>query len=89
MLKPEYASAFNRDIKRCQKCGLEMALLKAVVKDLLEQNPLDPKYRDHPLYGNWVGYRELHILPDWLLIYRYSDVGVYFARTGSHSDLLE
>ena len=89
MLKPEYASAFNRDIKRCQKRGWDMSLLKAVVKDLLLEKPLDPVYQDHPLYGNWKGCRELHILPDWLLIYRYNNDVVYFARTGTHSDLLK
>lgn len=89
MLKPEYAAAFNRDIKRCQKRGLDMSLLKSVVTDLVCEKTLDPKYRDHPLFGNWKGYRELHILPDWLLIYRYNNDVVYFVRTGTHSDLLE
>lgn len=87
MLKPEYASAFNRDIKRCLKQNLNISLLKSVVLDLTLEKTLDPQYRDHALSGNWQGYRELHIQPDWLLIYRYGDGSVYFARTGTHSEL--
>lgn len=50
---------------------------------------LDPKHKDHPLSGNWVGHRECHISPDWLLIYRYDDdvLVLTLTRTGSHSDL--
>lgn len=89
MLEAEYSSAFNRDIRRCLKRNLDIALLKSVVLDLTLENPLDPRYKDHSLIGNWKGYRELHIQSDWLLIYRYSDKGVYFARTGTHSELFD
>lgn len=89
MLKADFSSAFDRDVKRCRKRGLDMSLLKTVITVLLSEDTLDAKYKDHPLYGNWKGCRELHILPDWLLIYRYCSGAVYFARTGTHSDLLE
>jgi len=46
-----------------------------------------PAYRDHPLKGNWGGYRDAHIEPDWLLIYRISRDELHLARTGTHSDL--
>lgn len=87
ILKAEYSSAFNKDIKRIQKRGLDMSMLIKVVNILVYQRPLDSQYRDHALRGNWIGYRELHISFDWLLIYRYSSGAVYFARTGTHSEL--
>jgi mRNA interferase YafQ len=52
-----------------------------------EQEIIPAKYDDHILTGNWNGYRELHISSDWLLVYKYTDEGVIFIRTGSHSDI--
>ena len=60
---------FKRDLKRIQKRGLELELLKNVIRLLLEEQTLDEKYRDHALTGNYRGFRECHIQPDWLLIY--------------------
>ncbi len=54
---------------------------------LVEDAALEPRYRDHPLKGEWLGYRDLHIEPDWLLLYRVTDDEVRLARTGTHSDL--
>jgi mRNA interferase YafQ len=45
--------------------------------------------RDHPLKGEWKGWRECHIQPDWLLIYRTTETEVLLARTGTHADLFE
>lgn len=66
-------------------------MLKEIIADLANGNPLPDKNSDHPLTGNWVGHRECHILPDWLLIYRIEDdvLVLTLARTGSHSDLFE
>jgi mRNA interferase YafQ len=64
-----------------------MARLIAVVEALRHHRPLDPRHRDHALAGDRRGYRECHIQPDWLLIYRVDAETVYLARTGSHSDL--
>lgn len=89
MLKSDFSTAFSRDIKRCVKQGLNISMLKSVVIDLIFETPLDPQYKDHALVGNWKGYRELHIQSDWLLIYRYGDKSVHFARTGSHSELFD
>lgn len=69
-----------------EKRGKDMARLKAVILTLIEGAPLAPRHRDHAL-GEWLGYRDLHIEPDWLLLYRVTPSEVHLARTGTHSDL--
>lgn len=64
------STAFKKDVKRAEKRGKDMAKLKTVVMLLLGDEPLPPRLRDHPLRSNWIGYRDLHIEPDWLLLYR-------------------
>ncbi|EPG5991846.1 type II toxin-antitoxin system YafQ family toxin [Pseudomonas aeruginosa] len=65
------------------ECGL-----KPVLVALATDQPLDVRYRDHDLSGDWAGYRECHIKPDLLLIYRKSDADTLrLARLGSHSEL--
>lgn len=81
------ATAFRKDVKRADKRGKDMAKLRAVILLLIEDAPLDVRYRDHPLKGVWQGYRDLHIEPDWLLLYRVTDTELLLARTGTHSDL--
>lgn len=80
---------FKKDYKLAIKRGLKIDLLKAVVAALAMGETLPEKNRDHALTGNWVGHRECHILPDWLLIYRIEDdvLVLTLARIGSHSDL--
>ena len=56
---------------------------------LIERKPLSSLYRDHALKGNWNGYRDAHIEPDWLLIYRIKGDELHLARTGTHADLFE
>ena len=87
-LKP--TGQFRKDYKLAKKRGLDISLLEAVIDTLLAEKPLDKKYRDHALTGSYNGFRECHIQPDWLLIYRVErDVLVLIAsRTGTHSDLL-
>ena len=89
MLNIFYTKAFERDIKRLRKQGKELDKLKAIVKDIGAGKTLDTKYRDHNLTGNWSGFRECHIDPDWLLIYRIrkEKLILILSRTGSHSDL--
>ena len=86
-LKP--TNQFRKDYKLAKKRGLDTLLLEAVIDILLEEKPLDEKYRDHALTGNYNGFRECHILPDWLLIYRVEqdELVLVAARTGTHSDL--
>ena len=68
-----------------------MGLLDDVILTLLEQKPLVPKHRDHALTGNFTGFRECHVLPDWLLMYKVDEGQLILtaSRTGTHSDLFE
>lgn len=81
--------SFARDLKRIKKRGYDIRLLEAVVDKLQSDIPLEPKYKDHALTGNWKGCRECHIQPDWLLVYKkYEDTLVLvLMNTGTHSDL--
>jgi mRNA interferase YafQ len=81
------STAFKKDVKRAQKRGKDMARLKAVIVVLLSDETLPERLRDHPLRGDWIGYRDLHIEPDWLLLYRKTDEALMLARMGTHSDL--
>lgn len=89
MLEIRASNRFRKDLKLIARCGLDLDLLDAVVMKLCSLEPLEPKYRDHPLTGDYVGFRECHILPDWLLIYRIEEGELYLflSRTGTHSDL--
>lgn len=80
---------FKKDYKLAIKRRLEISRLEDLVAALAMGEPLPEKHRDHALTGNWVGYRECHILPDWLLVYRIEDdvLVLTLARTGTHSDL--
>lgn len=80
---------FKKDYKLAVKRGLKISLLKDVIATLAMGETLPDKNRDHALTGNWIGHRECHILPDWLLIYRIEDdvLVLTLARTGTHSDL--
>ncbi len=64
-----------------------MGWIRHVLTRLINDAPLPSRLRDHPLKSNWVGYRDLHIEPDWLLIYKLDAGSVHFERTGTHSDL--
>ncbi len=89
MLTPERSGAFRRDVKRAQKRGKDMPKLRTLIQLLLEQTPLPERYRDHPLKGAWTGWRDAHIEPDWLLIYRVAAGALLLARTGTHADLFD
>ncbi len=80
---------FRRDVKKCQKQNKEMEKFKAIHLLLIAGETLPPSNRDHNLSGNWSGFRECHIEPDWLLIYKMNeDEGlIEYVRMGSHSDL--
>ena len=89
MLTIKYETGFKKDYKRIIKRGYDPRLLEEVITLLAMQQPLPIKYRDHSLTGNYEGFRECHITPDWLLIYRIDrkELILYLTRTGSHSDL--
>ena len=82
---------FKKDYKLAMKRGLDIRLLEDVISDLAMGIPLPGKNRDHALSGNWVGHRECHVLPDWLLVYRIDDdvLVLTLSRTGSHSNLFK
>jgi mRNA interferase YafQ len=81
------STRFRRDVKRLQRQGVELVQLETVILALVAQEPLDERYRDHALVGDWKGFRECHIQPDWLLIYRVEGDELQLARTGSHAAL--
>jgi len=63
--------------------------LKSLLSLLIHQTPLYETYQDHPLRGNWNGYRDAHIESDWLLLYRVDGEELQLARTGTHADFFQ
>ena len=80
---------FQKDLKRVQRRGYDISLLTDIIKKLAKGEVLLEKNKDHNLTGNYIGCRECHITPDWLLIYEIydGDLFLYLTRTGTHSDL--
>lgn len=89
MLTPVRSTQFRRDVKRAEKRGKELGKLRELLSILLAGNELPSRFKDHPLKGDWKGYRDAHIEPDWLLIYRVAGDQLLLARTGSHADLFD
>jgi mRNA interferase YafQ len=89
MRQAAFSGQFKRDVKLAQKRGKDIAKLKTLLGLLIDGEPLPPVYLDHPLKGGWRGFRDAHIEPDWLLIYKLAGEVVRFERTGRHSDLFD
>lgn len=91
MLDVVLSNRFKKDLKLAAKRGLDLAELETVVNRLAAQQPLPDKNRDHSLTGDYIGFRECHIRPDWLLVYRVEgeDLVLFLFRTGSHTDLFD
>lgn len=87
MLDVRYSTKFKKDFKVCVKRRYNMALLQQVIDTLKIPDTLPPKHVDHNLSGNHAGYRECHVSPDWLLIYRQEGNELLLYRTGTHADL--
>lgn len=89
MLKIKYHSKFKKDIKTIKKRNYDLSKLQKVIETLAEEKTLPAKYKDHSLTGIYQDFRECHILPDWLLIYRIDKdiLTLVLSRTGTHSDL--
>lgn len=89
MLKVRFHSKFKKDFKAILKRGYDPALFEEVVMLLCQEKPLPEKYCDHPLKGIYIGHRECHIEPDWLLVYKVEKdiLTLSLVRTGTHSDL--
>lgn len=84
-----WTSQFKKDYKLAMKRHLKIELLDDIIRLLAAGEELPQKNKDHPLTGDWVGHRECHIQPDWLLVYRVEDdvLVLTLSRTGTHSDL--
>lgn len=84
-----WTTQFKKDYKLALRRHLDIALLDNIIRALARGETLPEKNRDHALTGDWVGHRECHILPDWLLVYRIEEdvLVLTLARTGTHSDL--
>ncbi len=78
---------FKKDFKRIIKQGKKLKDLEAILSMLIEGKSVPEKHLDHPLIAEYNGYRELHIKPDWLLVYKIEGDTLTLARTGSHSEL--
>lgn len=84
-----FSNQFKRDLKLIRKRGYNFELMESVVEKLAKMETLPDKFRDHALTGDYIGFRECHIQPDWLLVYRMDgeELFLFLSRTGTHSDL--
>lgn len=91
MYKVKFTTAYKKSYKHMKKRGLDLTLLDNIVEELRQGNPLDEKYKDHMLKGEFADFHECHIKPDWLLIYLIEDdiLTLTLVDTGSHSDLFK
>lgn len=82
----ESTKQFKKAVKKIRKRNKDIKKLAVIIKKIAAQN-LTPLDKDHPLKGDWVGYRECHIEPNWLLVYRIDKSTLILVDTGSHSDI--
>jgi len=85
-----HSTQFRKDLRLAFKQGKDLKLLERLIDLLAEDKPLPEKHHDHALQGNWKGFRECHITPDYLLVYRKTDKNglvLLLARLASHSEL--
>lgn len=89
MLEIRMTNKFKKDYKKITKRGYDKKKLEKLLRKLANQEKLESCYKDHELSGNFKGYRECHIEPDWLLIYKIDGniLILTLSRTGTHSDL--
>ena len=87
MLELVRKSQFKRDFKKLRSSGKDLSKLAEIIERLQNEHPLPPSARDHGLIGDYRGYRECHISPDWLLIYKVQSNQLILVRTGSHGEL--
>ena len=87
MRNPIAGAQFRRDVKLADKRNKDMTKLREAILLLVEGKPLPQRNKDHPLGGGWQHFRDCHIEPDWLLIYKIHGDDLHLVRTGTHSDL--
>ena len=88
-LKIIWTNQFKKDYKKAIRRRKNIKLLDDIIRSLSRGETLPPKNKDHALSGDWIGHRECHIQPDWLLVYRIEDnvLVLTLSRTGTHSDI--
>jgi mRNA interferase YafQ len=89
MLTPVTSGRFKRDVRRVERRNKDMSKLRLALSLLIAGEPLPAEYGDHPLRGDWKGFRDLHLESDWLLLYRIEGDELQLARTGAHADLFD
>jgi mRNA interferase YafQ len=87
MLNIRDKRSFRKDYRKLRSSGKDLSKLAFVIDTLATGEPLAESYRDHALIGDYLGCRECHISPDWLLIYQTTKTELILVRTGSHSEL--
>ena len=89
MYKRIITNQFVKDYKKSIKSGKDRNKIDSLMCKLTNQEPLEPKHKEHILTGNYKGHKECHITPDWLLIYKLDIENnlITFVRTGTHSEL--
>jgi mRNA interferase YafQ len=85
--KVHTSNRFEKDAALAVRRGKNTEKLRAVIELLLSNHPLPREFKDHPLKGDWKNYRDIHIEPDWVLIYKIDDENLWLIRTGTHADL--
>jgi mRNA interferase YafQ len=89
MLRLGFTGIFKRDRKRAGRRGKPLDKLDDLMRRLANEEKLEARFRDHKLSGEWEDFRECHIEPDWVLIYRTEANEITFVRTGTHSDMFD
>ena len=84
-----YTTQFKRDYKKIKQQNKKLNKLKVLIEKLISGEKLELEYKDHQLAGEFKGYRDCHIEPDWLLIYKKTTENLILERTGSHSELFK
>lgn len=88
----KYTKAFKRDYKRFKKKHYDVNKIYDAIDSIIENRHDDlSKLKDHSRTGDWIGFRELHLEPDWLLIYRLESNSLHLVitRLGTHDDLFK
>jgi mRNA interferase YafQ len=89
MLKFRNTKQFKKDLKRMIKSGKNVEKFREVAENLIHEVPLESRYQDHKLVGKYMGQRECHLEPDWLLIYYIKEDTITFVRAGTNADLFK
>lgn len=87
MRRPVRTHRFKKDVALARRRGKDLGKLKRILERLIAEQPLPDRHRDHPLIGDYIGRRECHVEPDWLLIYKLEGKDIIFERMGTHADL--